>query len=295
MKILFRSVVLLVLLTSSVYSQYSRGEVLEGRTIESEVLGTDVRYTVYLPYDYETSERYYPVVYLLHGFGGGDIDWVQFGEANIKCDKAIAEGEIPSMILVMPDAENSWYMNNYDGSVKYEDFFIRELIPHVEAEYRIRSEKRFRGVAGLSMGGHGALALTLKHPEMFQACAAFSAGTHTKDELIEMDLDRWNMIFKSVYINDVEGNERITDHFGENDVLTIVKNLDQDKLKYNRFYIDCGDDDFLIKGNMELHSLFIDKEIPHEFRVRDGAHQWSYWRSGLIDGLKYIGSGFHQQ
>lgn len=295
MKILIKSILLFILFTTSVYTQYSRGKVLEGRIIESEILGREVSYTVYLPFDYDTSERYYPVVYLLHGFGGHDIDWIQFGEANLQCDKAIAENSIPPMILVMPDGENTWYMNNYDGSIMYEDFFINEFIPKVESEFRIRSEKRWRGIAGLSMGGHGALFFALKYPDLFQASAAFSAGTHTKAELLEMDLDSWNLLYKNVYINDVEGDMRINEHFAANDVLTIVRNIEPEKLRFTRFYIDCGDDDFLIKGNMELHSLLIDKQVQHEFRVRDGGHQWSYWRSGLIDGLKFIGIGFHQQ
>ena len=295
MKSFIKSLALFVLLTVSIYPQYSRGKVLEGKTIESEILGKDVHYSVYLPFDYETSERYYPVVYLLHGYGGHDIDWIQYGEANIQCDKAIAENKIPPMILVMPDADNTWYMNNYEGTVLYEDFFIKEFIPFIETEYRIRKEKKFRGIAGLSMGGHGALFFTLKYPDIFQACAAFSPGTHTKEEVIAMDLERWNRLFSNVYINDVTGEKRVTEHFSANDVLTITKNIDPEKIKFTRFYIDCGDDDFLIKGNMELHSLLIDKEIEHEFRVRDGRHNWFYWRSGLIEGLEYIGVGFHQQ
>jgi len=295
MKTLIRITVLFLFLTSLVYSQYTRGRVLEGRKIESKILGEDVRYTVYLPFDYETSERYYPVVYLLHGFGDNDMGWIQFGEANILCDKAIAENEIPPMILVMPNAKRTWYLNNYDGSVLYEDFFTKEFIPFIESKYRIRNEKRYRGIAGLSMGGYGALLYSLKYPEMFQACVAFSAGVFTRDEIVTMKLDEWNIFYKTVYENDITGERRLTEHFMANDVLEIVKNINREKLKYTRFYIDCGDDDFLIKGNMELHSLFIDKEIQHEFRVRDGVHQWSYWRSGLIDGLKFIGVGFHQQ
>ena len=61
-----------------------------------------------------------------------------------------------------------------------------------------------------------------------------------------------------------------------------------------RYYIDCGDDDFLIKGNCALHLALMDRKIPHEFRVRDGGHTWSYWRTGIVDGLKFIGQSFHR-
>src|SRR5690606_11939201 len=105
-------------------------------TVESRILGKPVRYTVYLPYDYHTSTRYYPVVYLLHGYTDNDTGWLQFGEAHMIADELINDREIPPMIIVMPDAGVSWYVNNFDASVRYEDFFIDEFIPHIEAQYR---------------------------------------------------------------------------------------------------------------------------------------------------------------
>ena len=99
------------------------GKVVEHLTIKSQILGKNVAYTLYLPPDYESSRRSYPVVYLLHGYTDDDTGWIQFGEVNRYADKAIASGEIPPMIIVMPDGGVSWYINNYDGAVKYEDFF----------------------------------------------------------------------------------------------------------------------------------------------------------------------------
>jgi len=287
-------IVLIVLLPLSIYSQVSRGFVQEGLTIQSKILNKEVRYTIYLPFDYETSQRYYPVVYLLHGYTDNDIAWLQFGEANMIVDDAIAQREIPSMILAMPDAGDSWYINNYDNSVRYEDFFIEEFIPHIEKSYRIRSEKRYRGIAGLSMGGYGTLLYSLKHPDYFAACAAFSAALYTDEEIINMDEKRWQRIDSKLFGPDLNGSERITQHFLSNNPFHIVNNSDIEKLKSVRYYIDCGDDDFLYKGNSMFHILLRDLKIPHEFRVRDGSHQWSYWRSGLVEGLKFIGTSFHQ-
>lgn len=294
MRVFIQVVFSLLFFCVCLFGQYSRGKVLEGQIIKSEILGNDVRYTVYLPFDYDLSERYYPAVYLLHGFTDNDMAWIQFGEANILCDKAIAQSEIPPIILIMPDAGVSWYINNYNDSVKYEDFFVKEFIPFIESKYRIRTETRYRGVAGLSMGGYGALIYSLKYPEMFTACAAFSAGVSIRERILEMNLEDWNRVYGEVYGKDITGEERLTGHLLENNVLEIVRNIDPGKLSSSRFYIDCGDDDFLIEGNMQLHSLMIEKEIEHEFRIRDGGHQWSYWRSGLINGLKYIGTSFHQ-
>ena len=152
------------LLPLTVYPQVSRGTVKEGLTIQSKILGKEVRYTIYLPFDYETSNRYYPVVYLLHGYSDNDMGWLQFGEANMIADEGIANRDIPPMILVMPDGGLSWYINNYDNSVRYEDFFFQEFIPYIESHYRIRAEKKYRGIAGLSMGGNGTLIYSIQTP-----------------------------------------------------------------------------------------------------------------------------------
>jgi len=286
---------LLLFLSANIYPQDSHGFVKEGLTIQSKILGKDVRYTIYLPYDYETSNRFYPVVYMLHGFGDNDIGWIQFGEANMIADKGISDMEIPPMIFVMPDGGVSWYMNNYDDSVRYEDFFSKEFIPYIEQHYRILSEKRYRAILGLSMGGYGALVYALKHPDMFSSCVAFSAGVFTDEEIINMKDDEWKNLLGPVFDSGLKGKERITEQFKDNDPLYLIKNSDIKKLKSVRYYLDCGDKDFLYKGNAALHVLLRDMNIPHECRMRDGAHTWSYWRSGLLNGLEFIGASFHQQ
>ena len=288
-------VLIIFILSVNGYTQVSRGVVKEGLTINSKILNKDVRYTIYLPFDYETSSRYYPVVYLLHGFTDNDMGWIQFGEANMIADEAIADGEIPPMILVMPDGGLSWYINNYNGSVKYEDFFFKEFIPYIESHYRIRGEKTYRGIAGLSMGGFGTLVYSFKHPDMFAACAAFSSGIRTQDEMIKLDTADWRGKFAVVFGPGLKGKDRITSQYLANDPLNIVKTGDIDKIRSVRIYMDCGDDDYLYKGNSTLHILLRDLNIPHEYRVRDGGHHWSYWRSGLKEGLKFIGASFHQQ
>jgi len=278
----------------NLHSQVSRGTVIEGLTIQSKILNKEVRYTIYLPFDYESSNRYYPVVYLLHGYTDNDMGWLQFGEANMIADEAIAKREIPPMILAMPDAGVSWYINNHDGSIKYEDFFFQEFIPFIEKNYRIRAEKRYRGISGLSMGGFGTIIYALKHPDMFAACAPFSAALYTEDEIINMSGERWERVNKILFGEDRKGKDRITPHLQSYNPFYVVNNSDIEKIKTVRYYIDCGDDDFLYKGNSMFHILLRDLNIPHEYRVRDGGHQWSYWRSGLTEALKFIGTSFHQ-
>ncbi len=287
-------IALLLFCTSSVFAQTTRGTVKESLTVKSQILGKDVKYTIYLPFDYETSQRFYPVTYLLHGYSDNDMGWVQFGEANMIADEAIAKREIPPMIIVMPDGGVSWYMNNFDGSVKYEDFFFKEFIPTIEKAYRIRPEKRYRAVSGLSMGGHGALIYALRHTDMFSSCAAFSSGVFTDDEMIAQPDETWKNIFAILYGANLKGKDRLTELFKSYSAIHIVNNSKPDQFKGLRLYMDCGDDDFLYKGNAMLHIALRDKKIPHEFRVRDGGHTWTYWRTGLKDALQFIGASFHQ-
>jgi len=270
------------------------GQVLEGLTVPSKVLGKEVRYTIYLPPDYQTSSRRYPVVYLLHGYTDNDTGWLQFGEVHLTADRAIVEREIPPMIIVMPDGGVSWYINDYQGKVRYEDFFFQEFIPYIDANYRTRPHKEFRGIAGLSMGGWGTLIYALRHPEMFAAAAAFSAAVWTDEEVIATEDKVYERIFAPLFGPGLKGRDRLTAHFRSYNPLDLVKTLPAEKIKTVRFYLDCGDDDFLYKGNAALHVALRDRKIPHEFRVRDGGHTWSYWRTGILDGLKFIGESFHR-
>ncbi|MEJ2637226.1 MAG: alpha/beta hydrolase-fold protein [Calditrichia bacterium] len=289
------SLCIALLLWLPLSAQVAHGTVQEGLLIKSKILGKEVRYSVYLPFDYETSNRYYPVVYLLHGYTDNDIGWIQYGEANLSADEAIADRRIPPMILIMPDAGVSWYINNYDSSVRYEDFFIREFMPYIESHYRILAKKRFRGVAGLSMGGFGSLVYALKHPDLFSACAAFSAAIHSEKGYEAMPDNAWDLMFGPVFGPDLKGKERLTPHLQANDPFYIVQKGDSAALRSVRYYLDCGDDDHLSRGNSAFHILLSDLNIPHEYRVRDGRHSWPYWRSGLVDGLAFIGAGFHLQ
>ena len=144
------------------------------------------------------------------------------------------------------------------------------------------------------MGGHGSLIMAMKHPEMFSACAPLSAGIWTDEEILELTPDYWDRTLGQPYGKGLKGSERLSEHYRQNAVLSILSNASANELKKVSYYVDCGDDDFLIKGNMALHALMIDKEIPHEFRVRDGGHSWDYWRSALPEVLKFAGKSFHR-
>ena len=271
------------------------GKVIEQKIVHSSILNKDVRYTIYFPPDYDLSQRSYPVVYLLHGYTDDNTGWLQFGEINRYADKAIADGTIPPMIIVMPNGDSSWFVNSYDGKEKYEDFFVKEFMPAIEKTYRIKGEKRYRGISGLSMGGYGTLIYTMKHPEMFAAGAALSAAVFDDSTIVKMPDGFYERILGPLFGRGLKGGDRLNSALNANSPLRIVATKSADELKKVRYWIDCGDDDGLSKGNCLLHIALADKGVPHEFRVRDGAHTWTYWRSGIIDGLAFIGQSFHQQ
>ena len=266
------------------------GKVTESIEFKSEFVKYPVKYSVYLPPDYESSNRNYPVLYLLHGYSDDETSWIQFGEANIIADKGIKNGDFPPCIIVMPDGKVSWYVNSADGKDPWEDMFIKEFIPFIEKEYRIRAKKEFRAIAGLSMGGNGALLLSMRNPDLFSGCVAMSAGTFTDEEMINDD--RHDHYFKNIYGEKPENG--VSEHWKANSPLHLLETVDKEKLKSVRWYIDCGDDDFLYRGNSALHVKMKNMGIPHEYRVRNGGHEWSYWRSGLHDGLIFISQKFHR-
>jgi S-formylglutathione hydrolase FrmB len=290
-----RLLLIFLILSSGAAFAQQNGKVVEELYVKSDILNRNVKYAIYLPADYETSNRTYPVVYLLHGYGDDHTGWLQFGEVNRYADKAIADGTIPPMIIVMPDAGTSWYINNYNGKQSYEDFFFKEFIPTIETEYRIKTKKQYRGVAGLSMGGYGTLVYSIKHPDMFSAAAALSAAVRSDDDFMAITEARWKEAYSNVIGPNLNGKERLNATWKANSVLGLVQSKSADDLKNVRLWLDCGDDDALSKGNILLHIALTEKKVPHEFRIRDGAHTWTYWRTGIVDALAFIGDSFRQK
>ncbi len=268
--------------------------VQENSRLASPILGRDVDYGIYLPPDYFETTRRYPVVYLLHGLSDDESGWIQFGELPQTADRAIADRAIPPMIVVMPDAGATFYINDYQGKVRYEDFLVKELIPYIDKTYRTRPTREFRGVAGLSMGGWGALTLSMRHPDLFSACAAFSAAVWTEEEAAAMEGPMYERMFAGLFGPRPAEKGAVATHFKAVNPISLARALPDTELRKVRYYVDCGDDDFLIRGNCALHLALTERKVPHEFRVRDGGHAWSYWRTGIVDGLEFIGRGFHR-
>jgi enterochelin esterase-like enzyme len=265
------------------------GTILDDLSMPSQILDAERKYAIYLPPDYESSQRSYPVLYLLHGSGDDQTGWVQFGEVLHIADKAIKEGTATPMIIVMPDANTGrkGYFNGPTGDWRYEDFSFEELMPFVEKTYRIKGEKRYRAVAGLSMGGGGSFIYGLHRPDLFSSACPLSAGT-----------DPGSLEETEAYIKRRGGEEaskaEVEAYFKNYSVLEQVRNMPEEQKDEVRWYIDCGDDDFLYEGNSLVHIEMRKREIPHEYRVRQGGHSWTYWREALPQVLHFISEAFHQ-
>ncbi|MDD4991837.1 MAG: alpha/beta hydrolase family protein [Paludibacter sp.] len=276
------------------WSVTASAKVIESVEIKSNILNYPVKYSVYLPADYDTSLRSYPVVYLLHGSSDNETSWIQFGEVNRYIDDCIQNGSFPPAIFILPDAKLSWYCNDVDKKTAWRDMFITELMPTVEKAYRIRTKREFRAIAGNSMGGFGAMSIALAYPELFSTCIPMSAALFTDDELINMEDNRYSDRFAALCGAGLKGKDRITENWKSISPFHLIEKQATNKNYPIRFYFDCGDKDFLIKGNFMMHIKMNELNIPHEFRIRGGLHNWPYWRSGLPDILKFIGDGFHR-
>jgi len=281
------SLLLIILFSPLLMAQ--TGKVSDNLTAPSKLLKMDRKYAIYLPPDYETSQRSYPVLYLLHGAGDDQTGWVQFGEVLNIADEAINTNLATAMIIVMPDANTGkrGYVNDVKGEWLYEDFFFTEFMPYIEKTYRIKAEKKYRAIAGLSMGGEGTFIYALHHPELFSSACPLSAATGPINITELKNYRLWT------------GVEGITEadkeaYFKKYSVLNLIENMPDGQKKAVRWYIDCGDDDFLFEGNSLVHIAMRKKEIPHEFRIRDGAHNWTYWRASLPKVMEFVGMAFHQ-
>jgi enterochelin esterase-like enzyme len=275
--------------------QAQDAKVLTDVSHKSKVLKKEKLFSIYLPAGYETSGTSYPVVYLLHGAGSGvdgNNDWIKAGNMKSITDQAIATGKIKPMVIVMPDAEMTYYMNNVDGDYQYEDYFMKELLPYIEKHYNVKKNKENRGIAGLSMGGFGALLYGLHHPDQFSAVAALSSGLRTDEQIRALPLDGFLRRYGSAMGNVKEGEERITSFWDVNSIDYLIENIPAAQKTTVRFYLDIGDKDYFQKTNAHLHMLMIERGVPHEYKVRDGAHNWGYWRTGLTDALDFISAGF---
>ena len=277
----------------SLYAQFGgRGpqSKVETKTFQSNVLKADREYNIYLPVSYETdTNRKYPVLYLLHGMNGTHRDWIERGHLKDVADQLIASGEACEMIIVSPNAGGNISDDAWNGYFdmpgwSYETFFFTELLPYIERNYRIIGDKQHRAIAGLSMGGGGATCYAQRHSELFTAAYAMSALMNIPQQgavSSQREGDKMSILTKSVQ---------------DNNCIQYVADADESRktqLRSVRWFVDCGDDDFLLDRNIEFTQAMRAAQIPCEFRIRDGGHTWEYWHSALYTCLPFVTRCFY--
>ena len=279
-----------LLLTIAIEAQ-SQGTAYESKTLSSDILKMDRKFTIYLPAGYESSDRSYPVLYLLHPAGPANTipnqqSWLYYGGLKQYLDRAIESGEIVPMIVVTPDAnfesKRISYFNDPEGDFNFEDFFFKEFIPYIEKNYRCRTEKDSKAIAGASLGGAAVLQYVVHQPDKFSVACALSAAVRKYDS--EYLKNKFPDVSDKVLI----------EWYKPYDVITYFENLPENTEIKTKLYISCGDDDHLSPNNALLHIDMKAKGIPHEFRIRNGAHDWSYWRNALPEFMTYISDSFRK-
>ena len=234
---------------------------------------------VFLPPGYSEAanrSKRYAVVYLLHGWPGGDGNWAGQGHALETFDSLTASGRIPEVIAVMPNGVGagllgrSLYVNTYDGKSRMEDFIAHDLVHWVDTSFRTRADSAHRAVIGLSEGATGALNLAFKRPEVFSAC-----GGHSGQYVIQHELGLGNVF----------GPEPGASRLRHENSPTLYVDRIVNQLRHQIIYFDCGLGDGELEDNRALHRKLESLGVPHVYHEYPGHHSWGYWRVHLHESL----------
>lgn len=263
----------------------------ESLTLHSEVLGRDVPYSVVLPAGWRADDgKEWPVLYLFHCIGGDATTGIEYCDITHKLDSLNRRGEVPPMIVVMPDVFLSYCADTYDGSFRYETMLMEELIPKVESDWHGNGQ---RFTLGFSMGGFGAMTVAMRHTDKFLGVAALSPSVRTDAQYASEEPqkaweDQWGRIFGGVGLT---GEDRITDYYKSYCPIHLAQNAALDGFK---IFIDTGNREggSLAESNECLHAALSLRGIPHVWRVRDGGHDFAFWRQALPDALRFAGCAF---
>ncbi len=267
-----RSFIFFFLFINSLIAQDKVRVVLD--SVYSYAVGGYKKFNVILPKDYYRTEYRYNVIFLLHGYSGDHNDWINRTDLVEYLNKY-------SFVVVTPSADNSWYTNSpFVKNRNYEDYIIKELIPYVEKRYRVISTRHGRIIAGLSMGGYGAIKFALKYPHLFYYAGSFS-GAFRWPSLIEKNRGMLSQSLKEAF------GEKRTEHWNQNDVLAIADTIKPINLPY--LYISCGANDpleGLLDSNRKLVEKLQKNGVLYEYHELPGEHNWMFWDKEIRNFLQ---------
>jgi enterochelin esterase family protein len=288
--------------------------VVKDMTVESPALGRPLAVSIYRP-DGEAPATGWPVLYLLHGLNGCHRDWTSLGGLGATMDRLIAEHRIKPMLVVMPDAANSWYVNSaaIGGPGDYETAILEDLPKAIEQDYPVSRERDGRAIAGLSMGGYGALRLALTRPDRFVAVASLSgalwqnapiedqasSGRSASNEYFHR-LDAATVIGgvdappEGKHFGKAFGTPFDAKRFDAENVFTLLAQRVRQGDLLPAIYLTVGDHDshLLWRGSIALYETLMADGLDVNFRVTGGDHVWSLWSKSIADVLLFIDSKF---
>jgi len=242
--------------------------------VDSKAMQRPIKCVIVTPdrYTTATSERF-PVVYLLHGHSGNYRDWIS------KVPELTTFADRYGVIIVCPDGQNSWYFDSpVNPAVRFETFMTGELLPYLDAQYRTIADRQHRAITGLSMGGHGALYLAVRHRDLFAQVGSLSGGVD-----IRPFPNNWDL-------KGLLGEETTNQaNWDANTVINVVDSLQNGDL---RLMVECGTSDFFYEVNRNFHQKLLQRNIAHDYVERPGAHTWEYWRSNIEYHLLFFRNGF---
>lgn len=237
-------------------------------------LETPMKVVVVTPEGYAEGEKF-PTAYVLHGYSGDYTDW-QKHQPRIN-DMADRYG----MIIVHPDGRDSWYIDSpVNPKVKMESFFVEDLVPFIDKNYPTKACACQRAITGLSMGGHGAMFLAMRHPDIWKNVGSMSGGVDVRPFP-----NGWN-------IPDVLG--RVEEHPENWENYAAINQISRIKPGDLNINFDCGIDDFFAEVNENLHKALVEAKIPHDYTSRPGAHTWEYWNNSILHHLLYFSEAFRE-
>jgi len=256
------------------------GAVLDVRDIRtlklnSKLMGREMPYRVILPVNYNNSNEtvFYPVIYLLHGLGGHFDNWTdktKLGQYSVGFN----------CIIVTPEGGDGWYTDSISvPNDRYESYIVEELIPEIEKKFHAKTDRAGRAIAGLSMGGYGALKFGLKYPDKFILAGSFSGalGITTLSTAAGTGFPSVKNVFGA---DDSQSRK-------DNDLFRIIRDTPAEKLKDFPFlYVSCGTEDFLFANNQDFMKLMSEKRVKHEYRQLPGTHNWPFWDEQIQEFLR---------
>lgn len=267
----------------------------EGIPFYSHRLGQQLSYSVILPEGYYSSTARYPVLYLFHGIGGDSSTWLEYGNLARLMDRMVKAEGITPFIMVIPDGYNSYYSDAFDGSFPYETFFTQEFVPHIDGTYRTLNNPSNRSIAGFSMGGFGALTVSMRNKDMFGSVIALAPSIRTdkqySEEMPQEGWDRqWGRIFGAI---GESGAQRLTSYYKERSPYHIFLNSSAKDWSNFHIFMDVGDkEETLAASNDELHRLLLRKQIPHHWQVRSGGHDFYCWNEAMPEAFRFLNKHF---